>query len=790
MIKNYLKIAIRNLWRNKGFSAINITGLAVGMAAAMLILLWVQNELSYDRFYTNTDRIYLMHSRDKNNGAIDVWSNTASLMAPELKKDYPEVEDAVRFRTVYFLMTAGEKHLNLEGSFADSTFLSVLNFPLLKGDAKTALKGNHNIIITKALAVTLFGNEEAMGKTVRIDSTDNFTVAGVLKDLPGNTEFTYQYILPWAYMTKIGWDRNQSWSNTNARTYVLLKDGSSPVAFSAKVRTIVRRHIKDGDGSTREVLAQPLSMAHLYSRTENGEFVGGRIETVKLFIAIAVVILIIACINFMNLSTARSEKRAKEVGIRKVIGARKATLIAQFIGESTILALLAFVFAVCMVQLSLSAFNQIVGAQLFINFSNAYWWLFALAFILFTGLMAGSYPAFYLSSAQPAAVLKGTFKKINALINPRKVLVVLQFACAIILIICTVIVQRQLQFARNRDIGYNKGNLVYIFSQGDVLKNYNLIKHDLLNTGAAVGVTKLFSPITRVWGTTTGLQWQGSTEADKKINFLLFAADADFVKTTGTKLLQGRDLDMNTYLTDSTAMLLNEAAVKIMHLKNPVGSFVKNDAGVNYHVIGVLKDFIIESPYDEVRPMVIQGLSAGYPVVHFRLNPANSTAANLAKAEKIFKQYNPQYPFEYVFADDAYARKFREEQQDGTLSALFAGLTIFISCLGLFGLATYMAESRTKEIGIRKVLGASVRGITTLLSVDFVKLVLISIIIASPVAWWAMDKWLRGFTYRISVEWWVFVLVGLGAIMIAVLTVSYQSIKAALMNPVKSLKTE
>src|SRR6185437_8291591 len=372
MIKNYLKIAIRNLWRNKGFSAINITGLAVGMAAAMLILLWVQNELSYDRFYKKTDRIYLMHSRDKNNGAIDVWSNTAALMAPELKKDYPEVEDTVRFRTVYFLMTAGEKHLNLEGSFADSTFLSVLNFPLLKGDAKTALKGNHNIVITKALAVTLFGNEEAMGKTVRIDSTDNFTVAGVLKDLPGNTEFTYQYILPWAYMTKLGWDRNQSWSNTNARTYVLLKGGASPAAFSTKVRTIVRRHIKDGDGSTREVLAQPLSMAHLYSRTENGEFVGGRIETVKLFIAIAVVILIIACINFMNLSTARSEKRAKEVGIRKVIGARKATLIAQFIGESTILALLAFVLALCMVQLSLSAFNQIVGAQLFINFSNPY----------------------------------------------------------------------------------------------------------------------------------------------------------------------------------------------------------------------------------------------------------------------------------------------------------------------------------------------------------------------------------------------------------------------------------
>jgi len=790
MIKNYLKVAIRNLWRNKSFSVINITGLAVGMASAMLILLWIQNEISYDRFYQNTGRIHLMYSRDVDNGKLDVWGRVPALMAPALKRNYPEVEDAVRFRNVYFLMTVGEKHLNVEGSFADSSFLSVLNFPLLEGNAKTALNGNHNIVITKNLAVKLFGGAEAMGKTLRIDSADYFTVAGVLKDLPGNTEFEYQYLLPWNYLDKLGWDKNQTWSYTNATTYVLLKNGASTAAFDEKIKNIVKSHVRSGDGSTREIITQPLSMVHLYSKFENGKPVGGRIETVKLFIAIALVILIIACINFMNLSTARSGKRAKEVGIRKVVGARRNSLIAQFIGESTILALLAFVIALGIVQISLAAFDEIVGTPLFINFTNPYWWLFAFVFVLFTGLIAGSYPAFYLSSSRPIDVLKGAFKNANTLVKPRKILVVMQFAFAVILIISTIIIERQLQFAHNRDAGYSKGNLVYTFSQGDVLKNYNLIKHDLLNSGAAVGVTKLFSPITRVWGTTTGLTWQGSTEADKKINFLQFEADADFVKTTGAKLLQGRDIDLNAYPTDSTTLLLNESAVKVMHLPDPIGKIVKNEKGVNCRIIGVLKDFIIESPYEAIKPMIIQGLSTTYPVVHFRLNPANSTAVDLAKAEKVFKQYNSQYPFEYVFADDSYANKFREEKQDGTLAALFAGLTIFISCLGLFGLATYMAENRTREIGIRKVLGASIASITTLLSVDFIKLVLLSIIIATPIAWWGANKWLQGFTYRVQAEWWVFALAGLVAVTIALFTVSYQSIKAALMNPVRSLKSE
>jgi putative ABC transport system permease protein len=790
MIKNYFKIIWRNMWKNKVFSAINIFGLALGLACSLLILLWVKNELGYDRFYKDTDRIAEIYSRDNSNGKLAVWNGTPGLLAPELKKNYPEVEDAVRFRIVYFLMTEGEKHLNVEGSFADSAFLSVFNFPLLEGNAKTALNDNSGIVITKKLAVKLFGNTDPMGKIVRIDSTANFKVTAVLKDLPQNTRFEYEYILPWAYLTRLGWDKGQTWANSDAETYVLLKQGTLRKGFDAKIQNLIKSHVNSGDGSTREIFTQPLNRAYLYSKPENGKLTSGRIITVNLFTVIAIVILLIACINFMNLSTARSEKRAKETGILKAIGARKRLLIIQFIGESTSYVLIAFVIAIFIVQISLKSFNEVLGVSLAIDFANPYLWLFALLFILVTGLIAGSYPAFYLSSFKPVEVLKGTFKTLGATVTARKILVVSQFTFAIALIICTIIVRGQLKFANDRDAGYNRGKLVYVFSQGDVQKNYNVIKNELISSGAAVAVTKPFAPITRSWATVTGLSWPGSTETDKGDIFLQFGADADFVKTTGAKLLQGRDIDTYSYLTDSSAILLNEAAVKIMHLQHPIGKTIKNVNGINCHVIGVLKNFIIGSPYDEVKPMVIQGFTGGYPVVHFRLNPANTTAADLEKAAQVFKKYNPQYPFDYVFADEVYAQKFKEEQQDSIISAFFAGLTIFISCMGLFGLAACMTENRVKEIGIRKVLGAGVLRIVALLSMDFVKLIAWSILIASPIAWYMMSNWLNGYSYRISIEWWVFAIAGIAAVSVALLTISFQAIKAAIANPIKSLRSE
>jgi ABC-type antimicrobial peptide transport system permease subunit len=829
MLKNFFKVTFRNLWRSKSFSAINIIGLSIGMASALLIGVWITNELSVDTSYSNKDRLYLMYSRETDNGQLDAWAMTPSPLVAELKKDYPEVEDASKKRTVYFLMTVGEKHLNQEGIFVDSGFLSMFHFPLLQGNEQTALTGKQGIVLTQKLAKSLFGDEDPLGKTVRIDSSDNFTVTAILKDLPTNTEFTFQYLLPWSYLERLGWDKvGGTWQNTQCSAYVLLRPGASESAFDAKIQHIVRRHITEGEGSARETFSQPITRTHLYSRAENGQLVDGQIRTVRLFIIIAVFILLIACINFMNLSTARSERRAKEVGIRKVVGARKGSLIAQFIGESILFAFIAFILAIGLVHLSLKAFDQVIGIPLTIDYSNPYFWLFSFAFILFTGIVAGSYPAFFLSSARPVKVLKGGFKKVNTLsfvgaasprselrkgfvprlfsfvsfgilgyarnlrcsVTPRKVLVVLQFTFAIILITCTIIVERQIQYACNRDAGYNRDRLAYTFVQGEVLPHYDAIKHELLSSGAAVGVTKTYSPMTRVWGEVTGYSWPGSTVADKQLFFTQFEADADFVRTTGTRLLEGRDIDLKTYPSDSTAMLLNETAVRTMHFNNPLGAIVKDDKGVSYHIVGIIKDFVIANPYAPINPMIIQGLSTTYPVVHFRLNPARPLAADLADAEKIFRRYNPQYPFEYYFVDDQYNKKFKTEQQEGTLGMLFAALTIFISCLGLFGLATYMAETRTREIGIRKVLGASVSSIAMLISADFIKLVLVAVIIASPVAWYAMNSWLEGFNYRIQITGGIFLVAGLLAIGIALATVSYQAIKAAIANPVKSLKSE
>jgi putative ABC transport system permease protein len=761
------------------------------MASALLIGLWINNELSVDRFYPHKDRIYHMYTRNMINGTMDANGRTPSPLAAELKTSYPEVEDASRHRTVYFLMTEGEKHFNLEGAFVDSGFLSILDFPLLQGNARTALNSRHCIVLTEHLAKSLFGDQDAMGKTVRIDSTDNFTVTGILKDLPPNTELTFQYLLPWSYVDQLGWDAvGGGWQYENSGCYVLLKPGVSEAGFNNKIRHIIRRHVTAGQGFDREIFGNPITREHLYSRSENGQLVAGGIRTVQLFIIIAVFILLIACINFMNLSTARSERRAREVGIRKVVGALRSSLITQFIGESILISTIAFILALGIVKLSLNSFDQVIGIPLTLDLSSIAFWLFAIAFILFTGILAGSYPAFFLSAARPVKVLKGAKQGVNTLVSPRKVLVVLQFTFAIILITCTLIVENQLRYARNRDTGYDQNRLAFTFVQGDVLPHYDAIRQELLSSGAAVGVTKTFSPMTRVWGETTDYSWPGSTPADKSLYFVQFEADADFVKTTGTHLVSGRDIDLKNYPTDSTALLLNEAAVRIMRLQHPLGSIVTDANGISFHVIGVVKDFIIANPYAPVNPMIIRGLATTYPVVHFRLNPDRPLAADMTTAEKIFRKYNPQYPFECYFVDDVHNAKFRAEQQEGTLGILFAGLTIFISCLGLFGLAAYMAESRTREIGIRKVLGASVTGITVLISGDFIKLVLIALVIATPVAWFSMDSWLQGFDYRIHITGSVFLLAGLLAIGIALLTVGYQSIRAALSNPVKSLRSE
>ncbi|MBS1567602.1 MAG: ABC transporter permease [Bacteroidetes bacterium] len=786
MLKNFFKIAFRNLWRSKAFSAINIAGLSIGMAAAILILLWVQNELSTDRFYKNTDRLYLMFNRDKFDGEWNIWGSTPSIMAPALKQEFPEVEDAARIYNITFLVSAGEKRFMQRGAFTDSSFLTMFDLPLAEGNARQVLTDPHSMVITQGLAKKLFGSSDAVGKTVRIDSTDNFTVAGVLKDLPANTGFEFDYLLPWAYLKKLGWERKE-WGDNEVNTYALLKPNVSGAAFNSRVQNITRKHSDE----TPEVFAHSIGRLHLYSKSVNGQLVAGRIDTVRLFIVIAIFILLIACINFMNLSTARSERRAKEVGIRKVVGAWRSSLLLQFIGESILFSLLAFSIALFIVQVSLASFNGLVGKQLLIDWARPQYWLFAVAFIVGTGILAGSYPAFYLSSFRPVKVLKGTFIKRDALITPRKVLVVLQFSFAIILIISTLIIWRQIQYAKDRESGYNRNNLVFTFTNGDVNSHYAAIRSELLASGAVLSVTRAANPITRRWSGGWGYHWNGSTEGDQKIQFVQMSTDADFVRTTGVTLLQGRDIDINKYPSDSNAVLLNEAAVEAMHAKNPLGMIISRDGEPNRQVVGVIKNFVLESPYDsKINPILISGPLRHLQVMHYRLNPAHATANNLDKVGKIFARYNPLYPFEYVFTDEAYAKKFGQEQREGKLAALFAILTIFISCLGLFGLASYMAEARIREIGVRKVLGASAGSIAALLSKDFIRLVFIAILIASPIAWWAMNSWLTGFSYRIHVSVWMFAGAGALAILIALLTVSWQALKAARSNPVQSLRAQ
>ncbi len=786
MLRNFFKTAFRNLWKNKGFTFINISGLVIGMASAILILLWIQNEMSFDRFHAKEDRLYRAWNRGRFNDKLFCWSSTPKILGPTLKHDYPEVEEISRVNWGNdFLFSIGEKRINVQGTMVDTGFLHMFSLPLVKGNPNTALSNTYSIVLTQKLVKKLFGNEEAMGKVIKIDNRDNFTVTGVMKDLPNNTNFTFEYLLPWQYMHIRNFD-DSNWDNNSTQTYVLLKQNTNIDAFNKKIKNITIDHLNGKEKI--EVFMYPLSRQRLYGNFEDGKEVGGRITQVKVFFTIAMLILLIACINFMNLSTARSEKRAKEVGIRKVVGAQKKSLVAQFLAESILISLISGIIAVLVVLLVLPAFNHLVQKELSIQFNSIYFWLSAIAFILFTGILAGSYPAFFLSAFRPVAVLKGTFKKVNALVAPRKILVVMQFTFAIALIVCTIIIRQQIKHAQDREAGYDKKDLGYVFMVGDIEKNYELIKNELLQKNIAVSISKTSSPLTQSWSDTWGFEWEGKAPNDKT-DFYRYCSDGNLVKTAGMTIVQGRDIDIKTYPTDSLAIILNESAVKAMGFKKPVGQFIKAD-GYTWHVIGVIKDFILESPYDPMYPMVIEGPKSWFNVIHIKFNHANSTKDNLAAAEKIFKQYNPEYPFEYHFVDDEYARKFNDQKTTATLATLFACLTIFISCLGLFGLATYMAENRIKEIGVRKVLGASVTSITALLSKDFLRLVIVSILIASPIAWYFMDKWLQDYKYRIQISWWVFIAAGFLAILIALITVSYQAIKAALANPAKSLRTE
>ena len=786
MLKNYLVLAWRNLQKNKAFSFLNISGLAIGMASAVLILLWVQNEISYDQFHKNKDLIYEAWNRGQMDDKIQCWESTPQILGPTLKKDYPEVESVARAVRTWKVTSVGEKKFSTESLIVDPEFLKIFSFRLLQGNLSTALESPKSVVITEKMAKRMYGDQDPMNKLLKIDSL-NYIVSGIMEDLPPNTRFSFDFLVNWNMIKTLGWE-DQIWENNFANTFILLKPEVNPEIFNNKIRTISQVHSK---GVVKEdIFLYPLAKWHLYSRFENGKASGGEIETVRLFMVIAAFILLIACINFMNLSTARSEKRAKEVGIRKVSGAHQSALIMQFLGESLFISTISGIIGLLLVQLFLPSFNLMIGKTLNLPYSNPFFWLYALLFILFTGLLAGSYPAFFLSSFKPVSVLKGKFKNAQSLVTPRRILVVLQFSFAIVLIISTLVVVQQIKYAQQRDSGYNKTQLLYHYTTGTITQKYPMMKAELLRSGIVTMVNRTSWPLTQIWSDTWDLVWQGKSPYDKT-DFDRFSADENLVNLAGLKLISGRDMDPAKYPTDSTAALLNEAAVKTMNFKNPLGQLVRDDQKT-YHIVGVVKNFILSSPYDPVKPMMIEGAGSqsGFNVINMKLVAGANMQSNLNKIEQIFKKYNPDYPFEYHFVDQDYARKFDDTERTATLSALFAGLTILISCLGLFGLASFMAVQRTKEIGVRKVLGASVFNLWKMLSKDFVLLVFFSLCIAVPAAYYFMNQWLAQFPYRMALSWWIFASAGLGALSITLLTVSYQSISAALSNPVNSLRSE
>jgi ABC-type antimicrobial peptide transport system permease subunit len=789
MIKNYFKIAWRNLLRNRVFSFINIIGLAVGMAFTIIIGLWIQYQFSFDDFQVNKSRIaILMKHSMSNNEKISSVSTPLPLYS-ELKTNYPEVKRATRISWLdEHSLIAGDKRLNKKGIYVDQDFLKIFTFPVINGTVENALTNPNSVVLTKSLANTLFGSQNPVGKIVKFDNQFSVMVSAVVEDLPNNTSINFEFLVPFEFRVQneegVKNDLND-WDNNFLMTAIELKEGASMEALSHKVKPLLMQ--KDKNKRNEFLSLHSMNKWNLYDDYKNWVNVGGRIEYVRLFAIIGAFVLLIACINFMNLSTARSEKRAREVGVRKAVGSGRKHLIIQFLSESLFTAFLAFLLSLIIVILVLPLLKDLGFEHIKFDVTNISVLLSVFGICIVTGLIAGSYPAFYLSSFIPVKVLKGTLTQGKGAVTFRKVLVVTQFSISVVLIISTVIVFQQIEHARSRAIGYNPDNLISVNGTFDLGKNYRMLKQDLLSTGYLEAVAKSSSSMTNInndWG---GFDWQGK-DPNLKVSLEVIMTDHDYEKATGMNFIAGRPFSRE-FKTDSDAVILNEAAVKLIGFKNPVGKIIKQGDKV-LNIIGVTENVVIRDVFRSVNPGVILFREENLSTVLLRLKPTSDVQKSLVAMKPIFEKYNPSLPFEYKFADQEFAMKLDMENKLAKLSGIFAGLTIFISCLGLFGLAAFMAERRTKEIGIRKVLGASVANVWVLLSKEFVLLVIISCVIASPIAFMLMHSWLQQYDYRIDISVWIFVFAGLTAVVITIVTVSFQAIRAALANPVKSLRTE
>jgi putative ABC transport system permease protein len=794
MIKNYLKIAFRNLGYSKVSAFINIIGLAAGMAVAILIGLWVYDECSFNKSHQHYDRIAQVMQNQTFNGEIMTWSSEARQLGPELKNSYGN-----NFKYVVttswtgdHLLSYADKKFTRSGNFMEPEITEMLTLRMLRG-SRAALKDPGSILLSKSVAEAFFGEADPTNQVMKIDNRLDVKVAGVYEDLPNNSSFAnLNFIAPWELMARSeNFDsRHVDWGNSWFQTFVQIADHADMAKVSANIRNAKLNKASKDDGRFKPVIfLQPMSRWHLYSDFKNGVNTGGRIQYVWLFGIIGVFVLLLACINFMNLSTARSEKRAKEVGIRKAIGSLRSQLIAQFFSESLLVVFFAYALSLLLVQFSIGFFNEVADKKISIPWGNPVFWLASLGFSLIAGLIAGSYPAFYLSSFRAVKVLKGNFRVGPLASIPRKVLVVVQFTVSLILIIGTVIVFRQIQFAKNRPIGYSNGGLMVVPIKTDGIQDhFDAFRNDLLLTGTVREMSASESPVTAAWVTNSGYDWKGKDPGLQE-EFWTVGVTREYGKTIGWQIKEGRDFSAE-FPSDSAGFIINEAAVKYMGIKNPVGQIMKWNGNGNYRILAVIKDLVMQSPYEPVKQTIFYMNYHRNSVANIKIKPEVSASTALAKIETVFKKYDPDNPFEYRFADQEYATKFGNEQRISKLAGFFAALAILISCLGLFGLASFVAEQRTKEIGIRKVLGATVLNVWSLLSKDFMVLVLVSLLISSPLAYYFMHNWLQNYTYHVEISWWIFAGAGMVAIAITLFTVSFQSVKAAVANPVKSLRTQ
>jgi ABC-type antimicrobial peptide transport system permease subunit len=799
MYKSYFKICWRNLVREKGYSFINIGGLALGIAVTILIGLWVHDELSFNKHQHNYHDFAAVLQNGTVDGVIETWSSQSYQLGTELRNNYGNYFESVvmcSFPASSILEHAGEsgqvgeKVSAATGCFMEAGGPELLSLQMLHG-TRTGLKDPSSILLSATVANTFFGTDNPVGKVLRLDDDIDLKVTGVYVDIPDNSSFRGElaFIAPLDVLVNRG-GRNFGWVNNWLQVFVQMAENVDMQQASIAIKDAKIKNVSENDKRFKpELFLYPLSKWHLYSDFENGVNAGGRIDYVWLFGAIGAFVLLLACINFMNLSTARSQKRSKEVGVRKVIGSARGQLVRQFFAESLLMVTLAFVFAVVLAQVSLPWFNEIAGKNIDIDWVNPWFWLTLGALVFLIAIISGSYPALYLSSFKPIKVLKGTFKVGRYASLPRKALVIIQFTVSVTLIIGTIVVYQQIEYARNRPVGYELNGLITIpIKTEEVKKNYSALRNDLLATSVFAEVSASETAVTNMWWSDWGFEWRGK---DPNLQDHLYrgAIDYEFGKTVGWKIKEGRDFSRN-FLSDSTGIILNEAAAQYMGFEDPVGEIIRG-YGKNYQVIGVVGDMITQSLYEPTKPTIfVLDPFDRAAVIHVRISSQSNAREALTELSKSFVKHNPNTPFEYRFADDEFAEKFYFESRVGKLVSIFTILAIFISCLGLFGLASFVAEQRTKEIGIRKVLGASVPKLWHMLSKDFVVLVIVSCFIAVPIGNYFVSDWLEKYDYRTPIHWWVSLLTCIAAILITLLTVSFQAVKAALMSPVNSLKSE